>query len=571
MTTPLNLQNSIHWDIPRTSGGPLPVSLQPGDRLFIVGPNGSGKSALIQHFVSGHQNQNIRRVSAHRQTWLGSGSLDLTPLRRKKFEQQNTSQEREYEALWQEYNAERKQAAVLFDLVAKENARANSITDFVDSKDLKGAEKRAAESVSVFKQLNDMLSLGTLLIDLEKSNDEEILAKHRNTNASYSIAQMSDGERNAAIIGATVLTVDPGTVLLIDEPERHLHRSIIVPFLAALFAKRENCTFVISTHELALPAANPAAQILMVRSCKWQGNRATAWDVDLLEPNAQLPEELRLDILGSRRKVLFFEGTATSLDLPIYNALFPDISVAASGTSTEVQRAVEGMRGSQELHHVEAFGLIDSDGRSEEAVHVLSERGVFALDVYSVESLYYCLDSLDAVARWQAQSLGRDPDKLRSSALQSAFNALGESGLAERMAARRCEHIVRDQITSESPDWKTIRDQEQSEFQISLKSPFQDELTRYRELSKAGAFDQLVARYPLRDSRVFKAIAVALEFSKRELYEQTLIARIQSDTVLAEKLRDRIGPLSLALGVQSTETMEEGVPHLDVERGTTYG
>ena len=560
MTTPVNPQSNTNWDIPGISGEPLPVSLQPGDRLFIVGPNGSGKSALIQHFVSGHQSQNIRRISAHRQTWLGSDSFDFTPLRRKQFEEQNTNIEREYEALWQEYNAEQKQAAVLFDLVAKENARANSITGFVDSKDLKGAAKRAAESVSVFKQLNDLLSLGTLLIDLEKSNDEEILARHRNTNTSYSIAQMSDGERNAAIIGATVLTVNPGTVLLIDEPERHLHRSIIVPFLKALFAKRDDCTFIISTHELALPAANPTASVLLVRSCKWEGNRARGWDIDLLQANYQLPEELRLAILGSRRKVLFFEGTGTSLDLPIYDALFPDISVAATGTSTDVQRAVEGMRGSQDLHHVEAYGLIDSDGRSPEAVNALSERGVFALDVYSVESLYYCLDSLDAVARWQAQSLGRDPDTLRESALQAAFNALGESGLAERMAARRCEHLVRDQITSQSPDWKTIRDQALSDFQISLKSPFQDELRRFRELSEAGAFDQLVARYPLRDSRVFNAIASSLEFSKKDLYEQTLIARIQSDAVLGEKLRDRIGSLSLALGVQSTEPMEEGYP-----------
>ena len=94
----------------------------------------------------------------------------------------------------------------------------------------------------------------------------------------------------------------------------------------------------------------------MVRSCEWESDRARAWDIDLLQPNDELPEELRLAILGSRRKILFFEGTGTSLDLPIYNALFPDISVAASGTSTDVQRAVEGMRGSQDLHHVEAFG-----------------------------------------------------------------------------------------------------------------------------------------------------------------------------------------------------------------------
>ena len=556
MDTAENVPHSMNWNIPRISGEPLPISLRSSDRLFIVGPNGSGKSALIQHLVSEHRGQNIRRISAHRQTWLGSGSLDLTPLGRKQFGEQDTDIERNYEALWQEYNAEQKQSAVLFDLVAEENTRARSITSFVDSKDLEGAAKRANESVSAFVQLNDLLALGTLLIDLENSNDEEILAKHRRSSASYSIAQMSDGERNAAIMGATVLTVEPGTVLLIDEPERHLHRSIVVPFLAALFAKREDCTFIISTHELALPASNPSAGVLLVRSCEWRGNRASAWDVDILEPSDQLPEELRLAILGSRRKVLFFEGTGTSLDLPIYNALFPDISVAASGTSTDVQRAVDGIRGSHDLHHVEAYGLIDSDGRSQEAVDALSERGVFALDVYSVESLYYCSDALEAVAAWQAESLGRDADTIRESALQAAFDALGESGLAERMAARRCEHLVRDQITSQAPDWKTIRDQALSDFQISLKSPFHDELARFTELLNAKAFDQLVARYPLRDSRVFEAVAHALEFKKKELYGQTLIARIQSDAVLAGKLRERIGPLSLALGAQLPTPME---------------
>ena len=35
------------------------------------------------------------------------------------------------------------------------------------------------------------------------------------------------------ILAANVLTVDAGTVLLIDEPERHLHRSIIEPYPGA--------------------------------------------------------------------------------------------------------------------------------------------------------------------------------------------------------------------------------------------------------------------------------------------------------------------------------------------------
>ena len=555
MNTPTS--HTVNWEIPRISGDSLAISLQRDGHLFIVGPNGSGKSALIQHLVSEHKGQNIRRISAHRQTWLDSGSLDLTPLGRKQFEVNSTSRERSYEARWKDNHSQEKQSVVLFDLVANENTRARAITNLVDNKDLGGASKRSDESVSAFVQLNNLLSLGTLLITLENSNDEEILAQHRNGDTYYSIAQMSDGERNAAIIGATVLTVDPGTVLLIDEPERHLHRSIIVPFLAALLAKRGDCSFIVSTHELSLPAANPTADVLLVRSCKWENNRAKAWDIDLLESNDQVPEDLRRAILGSRRKVLFFEGTETSLDLPIYNALFPDISVVASGTSTDVQRAVEGMLGSYDLHHVDAYGLIDSDGRPQEVLELLRDRGVFALDAFSVESLYYCSESLEAVSRRQAETLGRQAETMVQSALKAAFATLAKDELAERMAARRCEHVLRNQIISHAPDWKTIKNEALSDFKISVTSPFQQELARFRELLAAKDLDQLVARYPLRESGVFGEVAQALEFKKRELYEQALVTLVQSDPLLAENLRGHVGPLSLALGARTATPEDE--------------
>ena len=547
----------MNWVIPRKSAEPLEISLEPGARFFIVGPNGSGKSALIQHFVSEHRDQSLRRISAHRQSWLDSGSLNLTPLSRRQFEHDSTNYERSYESRWRDEYADQKQSAVLFDLVAEENTRARSITSLVDGSKPKKAAELASKSKPAFKNLNDLLALGTLQIALENSNDEEILARHRDVDAPYSIAQMSDGERNAAIIGATVVTVEPGTVLLIDEPERHLHRSIIVPFLAALFAQRQDCPFIVSTHELALPAANPAAGVLMVRSCEWEGVQAKTWEVDLLAPNAEIPEELRLGILGSRRKAVFFEGTGSSMDLPLYHALFPDVSAVAVGTSTDVQRAVQGLRSSYDLHHVEAYGLVDSDGKPQDVIDSLAEREIYALAAYSVESLYYCSDALDAVAKWQASTLGRDHESLTDAALDAAFVALGVDGLAERMAARRCEHLVRDEVMSRIPSWKEIMDDSVGTLEISVNSPFHVELTRFSQLLKDKAVDQLIARYPLRESRVFNAISQALEFRNRELYEQALIARIRSNAALAQRLRDRIGPLSLVLGSHTNGTVQE--------------
>ena len=357
-------QEGLVLEIPKISDNPLKLTLFPGDRLFVVGANGSGKSALIQHLVSSNPNEEIRRISAHRRTWFQSESLDITPQARRQFDQQVTQQEVQDQARWRDDFAHERQAAVLFDLVAKENERARLITSHVDNQDSEEADRISAAEASPFDQLNELLTLGNLAIRLEHSKGEEILARHQISGHSFSIAQMSDGERNAAIIASTVLTVEPGTVLLIDEPERHLHRSIIEPFLSALFQRRNDCAFLVSTHEIALPVSDQEANTLMVRSCNWNGDRAIAWDIDLLEANTDLPEDLKRAILGSRKKILFVEGDSSgSLDLPLYSSLFPGISILPKGGCADVLRAVSGLRGTEGLHHVEAFGLIDKDNR----------------------------------------------------------------------------------------------------------------------------------------------------------------------------------------------------------------
>ena len=384
-----------------------------------------------------------------------------------------------------EHNPAQRQSAVLFDLVAKENSRAREVTRLIDNRQSNEAKDFAAKSKSPFEQLNNLLGLGNLGISLSNSNDEEIVAQHRNSDSVFSIAQMSDGERAAAIMAAHVLVAEPETTFLIDEPERHLHRSIIEPFLSALFGQREDCTFVISTHEIALPIANPMARVVMLRSCGWQGNQPVAWDAELLESGEHLPEDLKRDLLGSRWRILFVEGTANSLDLPLYGALFPELSVIPKGSCDEVIRAVKGLRGSYEHHHVEAIGLIDRDDRTEDEVSELAQDSVFALDMYSVESLYYCSDAVNAVARRQADSLGRKSDEMISTATQSALRAIADTGgLSARMAARRSERLVYNRFTARLPDWKEIKATgEQLTINNPIENPFQDELDLFNTLN----------------------------------------------------------------------------------------
>ena len=534
----------IHWEIPRISDAPIQLTVNNGDQLFIVGANGSGKSTLIQRFVkekSQAGDKKIKRITAHRQTWFNSGNIDFTPAARQEYDRETPRYNTLSEALWRDLRPQEDLSAILFDLVAKENSRARAIARHVDNQDLTKAQDLSAELSSPFDQINELLDYGKLKVTVENSNDQDLLARHLQ-GESFSIAEMSDGERSAVIIAAHVITAESGTVFLIDEPERHLHRSIIQPFLSALFALRSgDCAFIIATHEMALPVASPKARVFMLRSCQWSGSECIAWDAEILEPNSELPPELKLAILGSRKKILFVEGQRGSLDVSLYSVLFPTLSVNPIGSCEAVQKAVLGLRGAQEIDDVEAFGLIDRDNRGDKDIERLAEKGIFALKVYSVEALYYCSDAIDAVARQQASSRGIDANGLVKSAKQQVIKELTDRKIAERMAARRCERQIQELVLSNIPNWKSIRANPAQRICVPIDPQvYLEELDYFNELVKEAEIDRLIARYPLRDSRVFEIIATTLKCQNQEDYQHMVVFQIENDKELACKLKSRI-------------------------------
>ena len=535
----------MQWSIPQPSGDPLAVELKAGKQIFVVGPNGSGKSALLQHLAASSSEGQIRRIFAHRQTWLNSGSLTLTPESRRQFEGNRRRFETAQDSLWRDRTGAETHAAVLFDLVAAENKRARSIAGYVENGKIECAEK-TANATSPFTRLNDLLALGTLRVSLHNSDDVEIVAR-KGSGPTFGIERMSDGERNAVIMAATVLTVDPGTTLLIDEPERHLHRAIIAPFLSALFEQRQDCAFVVSTHELFLPVENPGARVLMTRSCTWADGSPQAWDLEMLAQPAELPEELRLAVLGAKSRVLFVEGSSASLDLPLYDTLFPGLSVSPRGNCVDVERAVRGLRATEDRHHIEAYGVVDRDDRDDATVNKLAEAGIFALAVRSVESLYYCSDAMQAVARHQADSMGLDAENLAASAKRDALSALTPEEVIQRMAARRCERRMRDIALGQLPDWETIRSATSPTIDLHIPSAYADEVAKFRQLLSDKDFDTLVARYPLRETRAFGAITKALKCASTRDYEQMVVVRTAKDHTLATALSSRLQPLAEAI------------------------
>jgi AAA15 family ATPase/GTPase len=79
------------------------------------------------------------------------------------------------------------------------------------------------------RQINRVLAHANLEIQIELVTGDSLEAVHARRGARYPITEMSDGEKSALLLAAEILTKEAGTVQVIDEPERHLHRSISAP------------------------------------------------------------------------------------------------------------------------------------------------------------------------------------------------------------------------------------------------------------------------------------------------------------------------------------------------------
>lgn len=525
--------------IPTLNAGEFSVELQLGQSLYLVGANGTGKSSLMHQFFSAH-NANSRRIAAHRQTWFSSGSLTLSPEQKRQTESHVKGHDTNPQSRWKDdYSAQRASIAI-YDLIDAENVRARRIAQAVDNDHIDLA-KKLSQKAAPLKIINELLRLSNIPIEVSVHQNEQVLASRRGS-PTYSVAELSDGERNALLIAANVLTVPPGTLLLIDEPERHLHRSIISPLLTLLFAERPDCAFVISTHDVMLPLDNPSSRTLVVRGCTYTGKAASAWDVDLMDNSDGLSDQLRRDILGSRRRVLFVEGDTTSLDAPLYALIFPNASIIPKASCRDVIHAVSGVRGSGSLHWVHAFGLIDSDHRRPEEVESLKAQGVYALSVFSVESIYYHPELQARVAMRHASVTGIDAQEGIALARERALAAIEQH--AQRMSERVAAYTLRDELERHMPTGHELSLGKPIALNLDVAAAVSTETALLRKLIEDKNLEALVARYPVRETPALTEIAKRLGFISREQYESAVRKLLLDDADALGFVRALFGTLA---------------------------
>ena len=498
-------------ELPLTS-----INLMSGSKLFVVGPNGSGKSALMNHWIMRHVD-NIKIIRAHRNNCMSPGGIVLSVEQRLRNERDYMSFQKQLASRYIDHNAQLVVNIGLFDLIASENSFGISAIKAINknfpnqNEKLINLEEEFNEQKSTIGKLNNILKQGSLNIQISLSDNQQIQAsKNGNT---FEALKLSDGERNALILSCQILCAPKGTIFFIDEPEQHLHRAIASPLLSALISEMENCAFVIFTHEISLVETIGEAEVLVLHGCSWEGEKPTVWDCNLLNPDENIPNNIRQAILGGRKKIIFVEGENTSLDRRLYEVMYPNFTIQSAGSCAGVIRAVRGLKESTNLHWVKAYGIIDHDGRSEDNIKKLKNDGIFALREFSIESLFYGQEARNIIAHNKARELGKNAHDLLADVEEKIVSVL--SNQCERLAIRRC--------SPEAP-------------QEDIKK---EECLLKKHLKEKN-FNALMARYPVRETGLLKEIAKIFSYPTCREYEMAVGECVINDKEFRNSLKSKL-------------------------------
>ena len=508
-------------------GNDQDIDLTPGDVLFIAGKNGSGKSTLCLNWARQHPENPI--LLGNRELSFKGSAVDITPNEINNYlgyvageiahgDTTRTNRSNHNNQDWLSVTLGQLDSQRIYYLDQRVQAHDAGLTDA--AKKLKQKDPIA--------QINQVFESIGLHLEISVDKTSTYMVKKDEFDAEFGIQHMSDGERAALILISKVVLAEDGQTITIDEPERHMHRSISSPLLRELIRRRPELTWIISTHDVALLRDFTEAKLLVLSDYNGQG-----WKYDLLENTSDIPDEVVDGIFGARERVLFVEGEkGRSLDAPLYQKLFPNTTITPRGTCNDVFNAVIALNDIGALKSMEARGIIDADNRPDTAY--LQGTGVAQLKVYAIESLYYHPTVIRSIGSHMEK--GYQVDDI----LKKACDAI-DQGTLERAPYTCAEHALRAHFRNHLPTLANLR-KSNGVLEIDLSHFNEIEENMLDQLLNAKAnkdWLKLVELVKVKSTPVPKLIAEALGL-KMDGYKTLALKKIEDDREVWDAIKDLV-------------------------------
>lgn len=414
--------------------GQTTISVEAGSSVVFVGANGGGKTRLAVQ-IENDGALSVHRISAHRALALNPSVPKISERAallglRTGHANENAQIAHRIGSRWNNNMA----VSLLndFDFLIQALFAEQANKSLETHKKVRAGNGSPADPTK-FERLDEIWKRLLPHRELDISGDD-IQVTVPGLNTRYKASDMSDGERAIFYLIGQTLTAVENSLIIFDEPELHVHRSIMTKLWDELEAVRQDCAFVFITHDLEF-AASRVAQKFVIRDYKHEPS--PCWTFEMVPENTGFTEEITTLILGSRRPILFVEGADTSLDLAICRCCFPDWTVIPRGSCEEVIHSVVTMRRNQEFTRVTCSGIVDADDHQAADVTYLNELGIFTLAVSEIENVILMPEVSRAIAESEGYT-GDDLETRLNNLKMKIFETLNSAAAIDAVVTRYC-------------------------------------------------------------------------------------------------------------------------------------
>ena len=211
--------------------------------------------------------------------------------------------------------------------------------------------------------------------------DNRVVEVEKN-GSRYSINGLSDGERCILFYIGNVLLAPENSYIVVDEPETFLNAAVYNELWDLLISERSDCQFIFASHNMDFVQSRTNATYIWCKKFEAPYN----FDYEQLEESQEFPLTLLAEVSGTRKPILFCEGTKNSIDYQIYSKLFSEFCfVKPVQGHKQVIQYTKAYNKLKKSHGNEAYGIIDYDWMDDERIQNYKKKNIFVLPFNEIE------------------------------------------------------------------------------------------------------------------------------------------------------------------------------------------
>lgn len=334
--------------------------------------------------------------------------------------------------------------------------------------------------------------------------------------SQYSMDDASDGEKSIAYLIMATLLAPADSFIFIDEPERHLNGALMRNLFDKLEAERPDLRFVYLTHNIDfVESRKNVALVYLEKSEEYK-----KWKFKKIEDYSDISLDVILGIEGTKKDIIFCEGTRSSIDCRVLECLFPEYEIQPVSSCEQVKLNTKGINGKEQLFRRKAFGLIDNDYMQALEIESLKSDNIFAIGYNEWENFLIRSEILEYINN---AHLNKDLSQVKSKVIEHIKKA-GKNAILSDFITKRYTKMLYATKLSYS---KKLGDQLDA-INNKNKTDIMDEVQKLSDkIDSLTDYDELVSIVPAK--MLLNMVAQGIGLASDDDYVDLLVKHLKQD------------------------------------------